>query len=101
LVVAILTEGAKGATYVGCDGNPMGRQAVADAAGAALGGSCTFTGPERKAEAESGDAKGRTPANGTGRVMNNDWTRAQVGWEPKWPSFQHFMDQIAVDGKAE
>ena len=83
LVVAALTQGSKGAVYLGCDNNPRTRQALADAAGAVLGGKCKFTG-------------GADSPGGSGRAMNNAWTREALGgWEPQWSTFEDCMQAQA------
>jgi len=83
LVLAALARGDKGKIFVGCDNAPLTRQEIADAAGKALGGSCEFTGSETDGPA--------------GRMMNNDWTRSQLDWEPAYPSFTACMEEV---GKA-
>ena len=83
LVVAALTNGSKSTVYLGCDNNPRTRQALADAAGAAMGGECKFTG-------------GPDSPGGSGRAMNNAWTREALGgWEPKWSTFEECMQSQA------
>lgn len=83
LVVDALRHGSKGATYLGCDSVPRTRQALADAAGAALGGGCVFTGDS-------------SSEGGSGRAMDNAWTRQALGgWTPQWVSFEACMQAQA------
>ncbi|CAN6824305.1 unnamed protein product [Brassica oleracea] len=78
LAVAIMKKKAGGRIFLGCDNHPLSRQAVMDLM------------------AQSGKYdkkfKGFTSTSGPlGKKLNNSRTRAEIGWEPKYPSFAQFL----------
>ncbi|XP_010551053.1 PREDICTED: uncharacterized protein LOC104821766 [Tarenaya hassleriana] len=78
LAVAIMKKKPRGRIFVGCDNHPLSRQEVMDLV--AQSGKY-----DKKFEAF-------TSNNGPlGKKMNNSKTRAEIGWEPKYPSFAHFL----------
>ncbi|PRW58245.1 NAD(P)-binding domain [Chlorella sorokiniana] len=70
----------RGRTFLGCDGNPITFEDMmaATLASGAFQGSYKFTGAE-------GPVKGKR--------MSNEATRAQLQWQPKYPSYDSFMRQ--------
>nr|VDD05335.1 unnamed protein product [Brassica oleracea] len=78
LAVAIMKKKAGGRIFLGCDNHPLSRQEVMDLM------------------AQSGkydkEFKGFTSTTGPlGKKLNNSRTRAEIGWEPKYPSFAQFL----------
>ncbi|CAF1809750.1 BnaC04g06350D [Brassica napus] len=78
LAVAIMKKKAGGKILWGCDNHPLSRQEVMDLM------------------AQSGKYdkkfKGFTSTSGPlGKKLNNSRTRAEIGWEPKYPSFAQFL----------
>lgn len=78
LCVAALLRGQKGQVFLGCDGVPLTREAIAEAAAKPSHKGCVFTG-----EAEEGSQ---------GRAMENTWTRQELGWQPAHTSFTECME---------
>ncbi|CAD5320811.1 unnamed protein product [Arabidopsis thaliana] len=78
LAVAIMKKKAGARIFLGCDNHPLSRQEVMDLM------------------AQSGKFdkkfKGFTSTSGPlGKKLNNSKTRAEIGWEPKYPSFAQFL----------
>ncbi|XP_050218161.1 uncharacterized protein LOC126668945 isoform X2 [Mercurialis annua] len=78
LSVAILKKNFHGRIFLGCDNHPVSRQEVMDL----VAKSGKFS---KKFEAFTGTN------DPLGKRLNNSKTRADVGWEPKYPSFAHFL----------
>ncbi|WZY92002.1 hypothetical protein YC2023_064331 [Brassica napus] len=78
LAVAIMKRKAGGRIYLGCDNHPLSRQEVMDL--------MDQSGKYDK------KFKGFTSTSGPlGKKLNNSRTRAEIGWEPKYPSFAQFL----------
>lgn len=78
LSVAILKKKFRGQILLGCDNHPLSRQEIMDL----VNKSGKF---KNKFEAFTG-------ADGPlGKKLNNSKTRQQIEWEPKYPSFAHFL----------
>ncbi|KAF8084873.1 hypothetical protein N665_0694s0007 [Sinapis alba] len=78
LAVAIMKKKAGGRIFLGCDNHPLSRQEVMDL----MDQSGKF---DKK-------FKGFTSTSGPlGKKLNNSRTRAEIGWEPKYPSFAQFL----------
>ncbi|GLT59648.1 hypothetical protein SLA2020_324560 [Shorea laevis] len=78
LSVAILKKKFRGRIFLGCDNHPLSRQETMDL----VNRSGKFS---KKFEAFTG-------TNGPlGKKLNNSKTRQELGWEPKYPSFAHFL----------
>ncbi|ONM32095.1 NAD(P)-binding Rossmann-fold superfamily protein [Zea mays] len=78
LAVAIMKKGLRSRIFLGCDNKPLSRQEIMDA----VNNSGKF------------DTKfgGFTGTDGPlGKRMENSKTRAEIGWEPKYPSFTEFL----------
>ncbi|XP_038720322.1 uncharacterized protein LOC120012854 [Tripterygium wilfordii] len=78
LSVAILKKKLRGRIFLGCDNHPLSRQEVMDLVAKSGKFSKTFEG-----------------FTGTsvplGKKLNNSRTREEIGWEPKYHSFAHFL----------
>ncbi|CAN7008369.1 unnamed protein product [Brassica oleracea var. botrytis] len=78
LAVAIMKKKAGGRIFLGCDNHPLSRQEVMDL--------MDQSGKYDK------KFKGFTSTSGPlGKKLNNSRTRAEIGWEPKYPSFAQFL----------
>ncbi|KAM3265802.1 putative protein isoform X1 [Capsicum annuum] len=78
LSVTILEKQFRSQIFLGCDNHPLSRQELMDL----VNKSGKF---EKKFE-------GFTGTNGPlGKKLNNSKTRAELGWEPKYPSFAQFL----------
>ncbi|WZZ48847.1 hypothetical protein YC2023_048954 [Brassica napus] len=78
LAVAIMKKKAGGRIFLGCDIHPLSRQEVMDL--------MDQSGKYDK------KFKGFTSTSGPlGKKLNNSRTRAEIGWEPKYPSFAQFL----------
>ncbi|RID61503.1 hypothetical protein BRARA_E00647 [Brassica rapa] len=78
LAVAIMKRKAGGRIYLGCDNHPLSRKEVMDL--------MDQSGKYDK------KFKGFTSTSGPlGKKLNNSRTRAEIGWEPKYPSFAQFL----------
>ncbi|KAF3582123.1 hypothetical protein DY000_02028997 [Brassica cretica] len=78
LAVAIMKKKAGGRILWGCDNHPLSRQEVMDL--------MDQSGKYDK------KFKGFTSTSGPlGKKLNNSRTRAEIGWEPKYPSFAQFL----------
>ncbi|EFH57888.1 hypothetical protein ARALYDRAFT_903150 [Arabidopsis lyrata subsp. lyrata] len=78
LAVAIMKKKPGGRIFLGCDNHPLSRQEVMDL----MDQSGKY---DKKFE-------GFTSTSGPlGKKLNNSKTRAEIGWEPKYPSFAQFL----------
>jgi nucleoside-diphosphate-sugar epimerase len=87
LCLAALARGDSHAVYVGCDDEPIQRQALVDATTAADGfltranaHRCTFTGRDGP----------------LGRRCDNSDTRAALGWTPRHPSYLSWLESASI-----
>ncbi|XP_015573316.1 uncharacterized protein LOC8262388 [Ricinus communis] len=78
LSIAILKKKFHGRIFLGCDNHPLSRQEVMDL----VAKSGKFS---KKFEAFTGTG------DPSGKRLNNSKTREEVGWEPNYPSFAHFL----------
>ncbi|KAH7573628.1 hypothetical protein JRO89_XS03G0182300 [Xanthoceras sorbifolium] len=78
LSVAILKKRLRGRIFLGCDNHPVSRQEVMDLVS--------------KSGKFSKKFEGFTGTNDPlGKRLNNSKTREELGWEPKYASFAHFL----------
>ncbi|KAI8566114.1 hypothetical protein RHMOL_Rhmol02G0014400 [Rhododendron molle] len=78
LLVAIMKKKLRGRIFLGCDNHPLSRQEVMDLV--------------NKSGKFSQKFEGFTGTNDPlGKKLNNDKTRKEIGWEPKYPSFAQFL----------
>ncbi|XP_052190180.1 uncharacterized protein LOC127799925 [Diospyros lotus] len=78
LSVAILKKKLRGQIFLGCDNHPLSRQDVMDLVNKSGKFSKTF--------------EGFTGTSGPlGKKLNNEKTRKEIGWEPKYSSFAQFL----------
>ncbi|KAH1146447.1 hypothetical protein GYH30_041882 [Glycine max] len=82
LSVAILKKQFRGRIFLGCDNHPLSRQEVMDL----VYKSGKFSKKFEKFTAGTDDPLGKR--------LNNSRTRQEVGWEPKYSSFAHFLETI-------
>jgi len=78
LAIAIMKKGLRSRVFVGCDNEPLSRQEIMD----------------RVNRSGKFDTKfqGFTGTDGPlGKRMENPKTRAEIGWQPKCPSFTEFL----------
>ncbi|KAL6849924.1 hypothetical protein ACP4OV_020551 [Aristida adscensionis] len=78
LAIAIMQKRLRGRVFVGCDNEPLSRQEIMDRVN--LSGKF--------------DTKfhGFTGTDGPlGKRMENSKTRAEIGWQPKYPTFMEFL----------
>ncbi|GMI70337.1 EMBRYO DEFECTIVE 2799 [Hibiscus trionum] len=78
LSVTILKKKLRGRIFLGCDNHPVSRQEVMDL----VDKSGKF---DKKFEGFTGTS------DPLGKKLNNSRTRKELGWEPKYPSFAHFL----------
>ncbi|KAJ6688886.1 hypothetical protein OIU85_005326 [Salix viminalis] len=78
LAVAILKKKLRSRIFLGCDNHPLSRQEVMDL----VAKSGKFS---KKFVAFTGTS------DPLGKRLNNSKTREEIGWEPKYPSFAHFL----------
>ncbi|XP_060197844.1 uncharacterized protein LOC132626850 [Lycium barbarum] len=78
LSATILKKRLRGRIFLGCDNHPLSRQEVMDL----VNKSGKF---EKKFEGFTGTS------GPLGKKLNNSKTRAELGWEPKYPSFAQFL----------
>ncbi|TXG71795.1 hypothetical protein EZV62_000374 [Acer yangbiense] len=78
LSVAILKKKLRGQILLGCDNHPVSRQEVMDL----VSKSGKFS---KKFEGFTGTT------DPLGKRLNNSKTRQELEWEPKYPSFAHFL----------
>ncbi|KAF7837874.1 uncharacterized protein G2W53_006356 [Senna tora] len=81
LSIAILKKNFRGRIFLGCDNHPLSRQEVMDL----VNQSGKF---EKKFEKFTGTD------GPLGKRLNNSKTRQEIGWEPKYSSFPHFLETI-------
>ncbi|XP_027932313.1 uncharacterized protein LOC114188028 [Vigna unguiculata] len=81
LTVAILKKQFRERIFLGCDNHPLSRQEVMDL----VYKSGKFS---KKFEKFTGTD------DPLGKRLNNSKTRQEVGWEPKYSSFAHFLETI-------
>ncbi|XP_024997055.1 uncharacterized protein LOC112529863 [Cynara cardunculus var. scolymus] len=78
LSVAILKKKLRNRLFLGCDNHPVSRQEVMDLVAKSGKFDQTFV--------------GFTGTDGLlGKKLNNSRTREEIGWEPKYTSFAHFL----------
>lgn len=79
-------EMARGKVYLGCDNHPIrfdDMMRATEASGKFPGASnVQFTGQ---------------PGGAKGKLANNDRTRADLGWQPVYPSYEQFMTKMGAD----
>ncbi|KAA3480986.1 Protein yeeZ [Gossypium australe] len=78
LSVSILKKKLRGRIFLGCDNHPLSRQEVMDL----VDKSGKF---DKKFQGFTGTS------DPLGKKLNNSNTRKELGWEPKYPSFAHFL----------
>ncbi|WVZ71151.1 hypothetical protein U9M48_019771 [Paspalum notatum var. saurae] len=78
LAIAIMKKRLRSRIFLGCDNKPLSRQEIMDA----VNRSGKF---ETKFEGFTGND------GPLGKRMENSKTRAEIGWEPKYPSFTEFL----------
>ncbi|KAI4364413.1 hypothetical protein MLD38_020508 [Melastoma candidum] len=78
LAVTIMKKKLRGRIFLGCDNHPLSRQEVMDI----VEKSGKFG---KKFQAFTGTS------DPLGKRLNNSKTRAELGWEPKYQSFAHFL----------
>ncbi|QHO03933.1 uncharacterized protein DS421_13g436300 [Arachis hypogaea] len=81
LAVAILKKNPRGKIFLGCDNHPLSRQEMMDLVNASGKFSKRFD-------------KFTGTNDPLGKRLNNTRTRHEVGWEPKYSSFAHFLDTM-------
>lgn len=81
LSVAILKKQFRGRIFLGCDNHPLSRQEVMDL----VYKSGKFS---KKFEKFTGTD------DPLGKRLNNSRTCQEVGWQPKYSSFAHFLETI-------
>ncbi|XP_010517243.1 PREDICTED: uncharacterized protein LOC104792722 [Camelina sativa] len=78
LAVAVMKKKPGGRIFLGCDNHPLSRQEVMD-----------LMDQSGKYDQKF---KGFTSTSGPlGKKLDNSRTRAEIGWEPKYPSFAQFL----------
>lgn len=78
LGIAIMKRRLRGRVFVGCDNQPLSRQEIMDRV--------------NRSGKFDGKFEGFTGTDGPlGKRMDNSKTRAEIGWEPKYPSFTEFL----------
>ncbi|XP_074307136.1 uncharacterized protein LOC141642275 [Silene latifolia] len=81
LAIVIMKKNLRERIFLGCDNHPLSRQEIMDL----VNQSGKFT---KKFEAFTG-------VDGVlGKRLNNSKTREELGWQPKYPSFAHFLDAL-------
>ncbi|KAK7245712.1 hypothetical protein RIF29_40561 [Crotalaria pallida] len=81
LSVAILKKKFRGKIFLGCDNHPLSRQEIMDL----VNQSGKFS---KKFEKFTGTD------DPLGKRLDNSKTRDEVGWEPKYSSFAHFLETL-------
>ncbi|XP_039811550.1 uncharacterized protein LOC120674431 isoform X2 [Panicum virgatum] len=78
LAIAIMKKGLRSRVFVGCDNEPLSRQEIMDRV-------------NRSGKFDT-EFQGFTGTDGPlGKRMENSKTRAEIGWQPKYPSFTEFL----------
>ncbi|GAB2238033.1 hypothetical protein Droror1_Dr00015935 [Drosera rotundifolia] len=81
LSIAILKKNLCGRIFLGCDSHPLSRQEMMDLVSTSGKFSKKFV--------------GFTGTDGPlGKRLNNSRSRAELGWEPKYPSFAEFLETL-------
>ncbi|KAK4433946.1 hypothetical protein Salat_0557300 [Sesamum alatum] len=81
LAITILKKKLHGRIFLGCDDNPLSRQEVMELV--------------NKSGKYNQKFDGFTGTTGPlGKKLNNSKTRAELGWEPKYPSFAQFLETL-------
>ncbi|KAL2922750.1 Protein YeeZ [Bienertia sinuspersici] len=83
LAVAILERNLRGRVFLGCDNHPLSRHEIMDL----VNKSGIF---HKKFDGFTGSKES------LGKRMNNSKTRAEVGWQPKYPSFSEFLNYMGA-----
>lgn len=79
LAIAILKKNLRARIFLGCDNHPLSRQEIMDLV--------------NKSGKFNEKFEGFTGTNDSlGKRLNNSKTRAEIGWEPKYPSFAEFLE---------
>ncbi|CAJ2677831.1 unnamed protein product [Trifolium pratense] len=78
LLVAILKKKFRKQIFLGCDNHPLSRQEMMDLV-------------NRSGKFSKHFSKFNVTDGPLGKRLNNTRTRQEVGWEPKYPSFAHFL----------
>ncbi|GER50127.1 hypothetical protein STAS_27415 [Striga asiatica] len=81
LSIAILKKNLRSRIFLGCDNHPISRQELMDL----VNKSGKYS---KKFEAFTGTS------DPLGKKLNNSKTRAELGWEPKYPSFAQFLETL-------
>ncbi|KAI3459304.1 hypothetical protein Pfo_015967 [Paulownia fortunei] len=81
LSITILKKKLRSRIFLGCDNNPLTRQEVMELVNRSGKYSKKFEG-----------FTGTTDP--LGKKLNNSKTRAELGWEPKYPSFAQFLESL-------
>ncbi|GFP81905.1 hypothetical protein PHJA_000333800 [Phtheirospermum japonicum] len=81
LSVTILKKKLRGKIFLGCDNHFLSRQELMDL----VNKSGKYS---KKFEAFTGTS------DPLGKKLNNSKTRAELGWEPKYPSFAQFLESL-------
>ncbi|KAL6517194.1 hypothetical protein OROHE_017900 [Orobanche hederae] len=82
LSVNILKKKLRSRIFLGCDNHPLSRQELMDL----VNKSGNYS---KKFEAFTGTS------DPLGKKLNNSKTRAELGWEPKYPSFAQFLESLS------
>ncbi|WVZ71141.1 hypothetical protein U9M48_019761 [Paspalum notatum var. saurae] len=78
LAIAIMNKRLRGQVFVGCDNEPLSREEIMDRV--------------NKSGKFDTEFQGFTGTGGPlGKRMENSRTRAEIGWQPKYPSFTQFL----------
>ncbi|KAL6626189.1 hypothetical protein ACP70R_029915 [Stipagrostis hirtigluma subsp. patula] len=78
LAIAIMKKRLRGRIFVGCDNEPLSRQEIMDCVNRSGKYDTKF--------------QGFTGTDGPlGKRMENSKTRAEIGWQPKYPCFTEFL----------
>ncbi|CAL4963673.1 unnamed protein product [Urochloa decumbens] len=78
LAIAIMNKRLRSRIFVGCDNEPLSRQEIMDRV-------------NRSGKFDT-EFQGFTGTDGPlGKRMENSKTRAEIGWQPKYPSFTEFL----------
>lgn len=81
LAISILKRKLHGRIFLGCDNNPLSRKEVMELV--------------NKSGKYNQKFEGFTGTTGPlGKKLNNSKTRAELGWEPKYPSFAQFLESL-------
>ncbi|KAL6581867.1 hypothetical protein OROMI_005881 [Orobanche minor] len=82
LSVNILKKKLRSRIFLGCDNHPLSRQELMDL----VNKSGNYS---KKFEAFTGTS------DPLGKKLDNSKTRAELGWEPKYPSFAQFLESLS------